>query len=242
MKFFDRVKETATTTGTGDFTLAGAIAGFRSFASVLSTNDTCYYCIALQGGSEWEVGIGTYSAANTLTRTTVLASSNSGSAVNFSSGTKDVFLTVAAQGFQKPVFLANKNSVDQTDIAGNWATTKLTFTNEEFDSHGFYDATNSKFIPQIAGYYVVSAQFYLNSMAANQGCILIIYKNGSALKSSSPMFGPDSAANFGPTVTVVTYLNGSSDYIEIYAANGDSTSRTCSGDITQTYFQGFLVG
>jgi hypothetical protein len=100
MKYFDRVKETATTTGTGDFTLAGAATGFRTFASVLSTNDTCYYCIALQGGSEWEVGLGTYSAANTLTRTTVLSSSNSGSAVNFSAGTKDVFLTVAARRFE----------------------------------------------------------------------------------------------------------------------------------------------
>jgi len=96
MKYFDRVKETATTTGTGDFTLAGAATGFRTFASVLSTNDTCYYCISV--GSEWEVGLGTYSAANTLTRTTVLSSSNSNNAVNFSAGTKDVFLTVAARG------------------------------------------------------------------------------------------------------------------------------------------------
>lgn len=100
MKFFDRVKETSTTTGTGDFTLAGAVSGFRAFADVLSTSDTCYYSIALQGGSEWEVGLGTYSASNTLTRTTVHASSNSGSAVDFSTGTKDVMLTVPAQRFE----------------------------------------------------------------------------------------------------------------------------------------------
>lgn len=99
MKFFDRVKESSTTTGTGNFTLSGAATGFRAFSSVLTTNDTCYYCISLQGGSEWETGVGTYSAANTLTRTTILASSNSGNAVNFSAGTKDVFLTVAADRF-----------------------------------------------------------------------------------------------------------------------------------------------
>lgn len=97
MKYFDRVKESSTSTGTGAFTLAGAATGFRTFASVLSTNDICYYCIAM--GSEWEVGYGTYSATNTLTRTTVTASSNSGSAVNFSAGTKEVFLTVAARRF-----------------------------------------------------------------------------------------------------------------------------------------------
>lgn len=97
MKYFDRVKETSTSTGTGDFALSGASTGYRSFASVLSVNDTCYYCIAM--GSEWEVGYGTYSATNTLTRTTVQASSNSGSAVNFSAGTKEVFLTVAARRF-----------------------------------------------------------------------------------------------------------------------------------------------
>jgi hypothetical protein len=92
----DRVKETSTTTGTGTFTLAGASIGFQSFSAVGDGNTT-YYAIALQGGSEWEVGIGTYtSSGTTLARTTVLASSNSGSAVNFSAGTKDVFVTMPA--------------------------------------------------------------------------------------------------------------------------------------------------
>lgn len=92
----DRVKETSTTTGTGTFTLAGASTGYQSF-SAIGDGNTTYYAIALQGGSEWEVGIGTYtSSGTTLARTTVLASSNSGSAVNFSAGTKDVFVTMPA--------------------------------------------------------------------------------------------------------------------------------------------------
>jgi len=92
----DRVKETTTVTGTGPATLLGAATGFQSFAVVGNTNTT-YYTIAGQTGSEWEVGIGTYSTTGpTLTRTTVLASSNSGSAVNFSAGTKDVFVTYPA--------------------------------------------------------------------------------------------------------------------------------------------------
>jgi hypothetical protein len=89
----DRVKETTTTTGTGTVTLLGASTGFQSFA-VIGNANTTYYTIAGQTTSEWEVGIGTYtSSGTTLARTTVLSSSNSGSAVNFSAGTKDVFVT-----------------------------------------------------------------------------------------------------------------------------------------------------
>lgn len=88
----DRVKETTTTTGIGTLTLAGAVSGFQSF-SVIGNSNTTYYAIV--GGTEWEVGLGTYSS-NTLARTTVLASSNSNSLVNFSSGTKDVFCTYSA--------------------------------------------------------------------------------------------------------------------------------------------------
>ena len=93
----DRVKETTTTTGTGTVTLLGASTGFQSFA-VIGNANTTYYTIAGQTGSEWEVGIGTYtSSGTTLARTTVLASSNSGSLVNFSAGTKDVFVTYPAE-------------------------------------------------------------------------------------------------------------------------------------------------
>lgn len=93
--FEDRVRETTTTTGTGAITLAGAATGFRAFSSVMtSPSDTCYY--AISGGAEWETGLGTYSAANTLTRTTVYRSSNSNAAVSFSAGTKDVLLTLVS--------------------------------------------------------------------------------------------------------------------------------------------------
>jgi len=93
----DRVKESATTTGTGTVTLLGAAIGFQSFAAIGDTN-TAYYTIAGQTGSEWEVGIGTYTTiGTTLARTTVLSSSNAGSLVNFSAGTKDVFVTYPSE-------------------------------------------------------------------------------------------------------------------------------------------------
>jgi hypothetical protein len=92
----DRVRETTTTTGTGTVTLAGAVTGFQSF-SAIGNGNTTFYTIAGQGTSEWEVGVGTYtSSGTTLSRDSVLASSNSGSKVNFSAGTKDVFVTYPA--------------------------------------------------------------------------------------------------------------------------------------------------
>ena len=93
----DRVKETTTTTGTGAVTLAGAVAGFQAFSAVMSVADTCYYVIVSATGTDWETGTGTYSSASVLTRTTVLSSSNSGNAVSFTSGTKDVFMGPVAE-------------------------------------------------------------------------------------------------------------------------------------------------
>ena len=92
----DRVQETTTTTGTGTVTLLGAVTGFQSFSAIGNANTT-YYTIAGQTGSEWEVGLGTYtSSGTTLSRTTVLSSSNGGSLVNFSAGTKNVFCSYPA--------------------------------------------------------------------------------------------------------------------------------------------------
>ena len=89
----DRVQETTNTTGTGTLTLAGAASGYQSFAAIGDGNTT-YYTIA--GGTQWEVGIGTYtSSGTTLSRDTVLASST-GSKLDLAAGTKDVFVTLPA--------------------------------------------------------------------------------------------------------------------------------------------------
>jgi hypothetical protein len=92
----DRVRETSTTIGTGNFTLAGALTGYQTFDSALDTGDTTYYAIADQGGANWEVGIGTFTSPATLARTTILSSSNGGSVVTFGAGTKDVFISLPA--------------------------------------------------------------------------------------------------------------------------------------------------
>ncbi len=99
----DRVKETTTTTGTGTLTLAGAVTGFETFGAGVGNSNTTYYAVTLPGSAEFEVGLGTLNSdSSTLARTTVISSSNSDNAVNFSSGTKTIFCTIPAS---KSVFL-----------------------------------------------------------------------------------------------------------------------------------------
>jgi len=105
----DRVKETTTTTGTGAVSLGGAVTGFETFAAGIGNSNTVYYCIAHQDQAEFEVGLGTLDGdSSDLTRTTVISSSNSDSAVNFSAGTKDVFCTIPAS---KLIFEDSNNDV-----------------------------------------------------------------------------------------------------------------------------------
>ena len=94
----DRVKETSTTTSTGTLDLSGAVSGFQTFVAGIGDGNTTYYAIVNRDEAEWETGLGTItdSSTDTLARTTVLASSNSDSAVDFSAGTKDVFCTLPA--------------------------------------------------------------------------------------------------------------------------------------------------
>lgn len=103
----DRVKETSTTTGTGTLTLAGAVAGFLAFSARMANNDTTYYAIKHQSADEWEVGTGTWTTGNNLARS-VIASSNSDALVNFSAGTKDVFMTHPASSLKTINDLAEK--------------------------------------------------------------------------------------------------------------------------------------
>jgi len=94
----DRVKETSTSTGTGTFNLAGAVQDFEGFVTGIGTGNTTYYSIVNAASGEFEVGIGTVTDAtpDTLSRDTVLSSSNSDNLVNFTAGTKDVFCTYPA--------------------------------------------------------------------------------------------------------------------------------------------------
>ena len=124
----DRVKETSTTTGTGTFDLAGAETGFESFVSGVGDGNQTYYAISNDGTNEFEVGIGTVTDAtpDTLSRDTIISSSNSDALVDFSAGTKTVFCTLPASrtpsaGMTAQTFVNTHNSTisdDQTLDSG----------------------------------------------------------------------------------------------------------------------------
>ena len=124
----DRVKETTATTGTGTVTLAGAPFGFQSFAAIGDGNTT-YYAIVDPSTGAWEVGYGTYTAAGTtLSRTTIVASSNSNNAVDFGAGGKDVFVTYPGD---KSVFLDASGHVtlpENLTVEGNLTVNGTTTT------------------------------------------------------------------------------------------------------------------
>jgi hypothetical protein len=120
----DRVKETTTTSGTGSITLDGASLDFQSFQSGIGIGNSTYYTIA--GGNQWEVGIGSLSNSTTLTRDSIISSSNGNSIVTFLAGEKDVFCTLPATRTPSPVmtpqqFVNTHNSTisdDQTLDSG----------------------------------------------------------------------------------------------------------------------------
>jgi len=131
----DRIKETTTTTGTGDMSLGGADATFDTFSSCMSNSDTTYYAIVhtTYNTDEWEVGLGTYnSSTNALARTTILAGSNGTSAVNFSAGDKNIFITFPADATAGRAILglgtaATADTTDFVAVTGDAMTGDLTF-------------------------------------------------------------------------------------------------------------------
>jgi len=132
----DRVQETTNTTGTGAYTLGGAVTGFQTFASEVSDADTVYYSIT--DNVDFEVGLGTYaSSGGTITRTTVFTSSNSNNAVNWGAGQKNIFLTYPAdkaviEDASNNVTIGNNlvvgGTVDGIDIAARDAVLTSTTT------------------------------------------------------------------------------------------------------------------
>ena len=131
LKIGNRVRETTATTGTGTFSLAGAVSSFQTFVAAVGNGNTTYYAVIHRSAAEFEVGIGTVTDAttDTLARTTVIFSSNSNNAVDFSAGTKDVFITVPAE--KQPFLDASDNLVIGTGAAG--VDYSLTFDGESND-------------------------------------------------------------------------------------------------------------
>jgi hypothetical protein len=114
----NRVLETCTSPGTGAVSLLGATSGYNTFAGSIGDGNTTYYTIADQSGSNWEVGIGTYSAGgNNLTRSIVLSNSLGTTAlINFSSGTQNVFVSQPAEASPVPNFTTDETQQEMVNL------------------------------------------------------------------------------------------------------------------------------
>jgi len=126
----DRVKETSSSSGTGNITLSGAFPGYQTFNAAIASGSTVYYTIHnLTAGDddEWEVGVGTFTSPSTLSRDTVLSSST-GSKVNFTAGASglEVFVTQPAEQA-----LYTNQATGIVESSGNGANT-ITFTNSSW--------------------------------------------------------------------------------------------------------------
>jgi hypothetical protein len=212
----DRVKETTVTGGTGVLSLAGAMVGYQAFSSVCTVGDTCYYALQAVDASGnptgvWEVGLGAYSSANTLSRTTVLASSSAGAKVSLAAGTKQVWIDYPAGA----VLLANlKDALVVTPANGDllrynstdakWenfappsfraissaigaavvANTpqKVVINATGFDNRGWFSTANNRYTPQVAGKYRVRGHAPMTGTNSGLFSLLgYVYKNGTQI-------------------------------------------------------------
>ena len=165
----DRVKEDTTTTGTGTYTLGGALSGFEGFATIGDGNTTYYACT---DGTDFEVGIGTYtSSTNTLARTTILQSSNSDAAVNWGSGTKRIFCTLPAE---KAVF---KNASDHVAFADN----EKAIFGAGSDLQIYHDGTHSYVLDNGTGNLRINTDNQVQIRKHNDEAIAYFNADGSVL-------------------------------------------------------------
>lgn len=214
----DRVMETTSSTGTGTITLGGAVAGFQSF-SVIGNGNTTYYAIV--GGTEWEIGLGTYtSAGTTLSRTTVLESSNGGSLVNFSAGTKNVFVTYAAE---KSVY---KEANDYVYLPSN-----LEFTGTGNRITG--DFSNAVFADRAS----------FQSSVTNGTSRICVLPNGTATSTSFNFFNNSDPTNSGRAVVgiestkcyVQASISGTGTYLPLTLETNGTEKFRIAADATGTY-------
>ena len=248
----DRVKQTTTTTGTGTLTLSGTVTGFNTF-SVIGDGNTTYYAIVNTLAGEWEVGYGTYTAAGTtLTRTTVLESSNGNALVNFSAGSKDVFVTYPAE---KAVFL---NDYDNVELSGTPTaptaavgtnTTQLAttaFVNSEIANDAptktgggasgtwginITGSSGSTANTLTRGSYLTGNNF--NGSAATTWAV-----DATSANTASKVVARDASGDFSArTITVSSGVSGvdaTGDASSVTIDAGNSTSNGVGGDMTIT--------
>lgn len=234
----DRVKETTSTAGTGTITLAGAATGFQSFSVIGNANQT-YYTIAGQGTSEWEVGIGTYTASGTtLSRDSVLSSSASGAKVSFSAGTKDVFVVYPSG---RAVY---GDTVGNVTITTNFQAARLTAADSTANAtllYGdAYSVSGSAAIPMVdmSGIWNTTGEptlvkYNVTNTASGTNSLLLDLQVGGSSRFRVDKDGDVFAASsiFGAAVSVSSALIGTTGTLtNLTATNETVTSLTATNE------------
>jgi hypothetical protein len=200
----DRVKESSTSTGASTFALAGAYTGFRSFSSVCSVGDTFYYVIDSDLGSQWETGLGTYSAVNTLTRTTVHSSSNSNNIVTFSAGTKNVYISLTGNQLATLSTLAGSETLTNKTInASNNTITNVSLTS---GVTGTLPLANG-------GTGTTTAQLAINALAGAVTSGSYLRGNGTNVVMATIAAGDVPTLNQSTTGTASGSVSGTASYV-----------------------------
>lgn len=143
---------------------------------------------------------------------------------------------VAGSGPAFAVYLA------ATQTVANGVATKVQLNTEQFDTAGAFDAvTNFRFQPTVAGYYMVTGR--VSGAASTSGTVMnpMLYKNGGFLQNGQPYIPPSGSSSMTATIAGLVYLNGSTDYLELWATNSGSGTNTFAGGIGVTFFQGAMV-
>lgn len=219
----DRVKETSTTTGTGTLNLSGAVSGFQTFVAGVGDGNTTYYAIVNRDEDEWETGLGTVADASTdtLARTTVIASSNSDSAVDFSAGTKDVFVTLPASK------VANLDTNNNLTIGAGSAGVDYTLTFDGADADGVItwmeDEDYFKFSDDILINSTEKLQFqdtgtYIYSNADGD---LDLVSDGTAIDSINIESAGGITLDAGSTTHGITYEDDGTAMLQITNSSSD---------------------
>ena len=226
--FADRVLETCSAPGTGSVSLLGATTGYRTFSAAVGNANTCYYTIADQSGANWEVGLGTYATAgNTLARTTVLSSSNSGSLVNFSSGTQNVFLDYPASvatPLESPTFTGTPAAPTAT-VGTN--TTQIATTAYVVAGFGGLTTTNT-----------YTAQ---NTFSGSSSAIAVVLPNAAETTTVSATAATGTINIDFSTQSVLYYTTAASANWVVNFRHSSGTSLNTAMAIGQTITMTFMV-
>jgi len=215
----DRVRETSTTSGTGDITLGGAVQGFLTFASGIGTSNTTYYCITESGTANFEVGLGTLSASTTLQRTTVISNSaGNTSKINFSGETLDVFVTGPAS---KSVLEDASNNVTLSDdltVSGDLKSAALKAT----DGGNIIGQSGTDITVGASGDTVILADGASQSGFGNISWVTSI-KTANFDAAAGEGYFVDSSSNT-VTVTLPTGVAGESVAVVDYISNANTNA------------------